>query len=126
MQSRKKRKKLKKKDQKQQLKISKSLFFVQNRPRMCKELFFSKAKRACLRGQSLPMHWLLYFWVAIVVVQSQANSIRTFSLTYTNDIAPVDAYEHVHFVSALAGVVNRQSPQLYLFYTQSDQAFWNL
>ena len=37
--------------------------------------------------------------------------VYTFSLKYTNALPPRDAFEHVHLVAALGGLVNRDGPQ---------------
>lgn len=47
--------------------------------------------------------------------------IYTFDLSYTNNLNPNDAYEHVHLIAAIAGLVNRNGAKFYYFYQDHDQ-----
>ncbi|MHB0998110.1 MAG: GxGYxYP domain-containing protein [Armatimonadota bacterium] len=61
-------------------------------------------------------------------VSAQLEKLYTFDLTYTRELTDQKRiWDETHFVSTLQGIVNRNSPKLYVFFTGTDGAtdqFW--
>jgi len=64
------------------------------------------------------------------------GTVVTFDLGYLNNLDPnsdkdvLEIWEHAHAAATLQGIVNREKPQLYLFYVEQqgvniDQYWWN-
>eukprot|EP01012_Entosiphon_sulcatum_P034597 TRINITY_DN4389_c0_g1_i1.p1 TRINITY_DN4389_c0_g1~~TRINITY_DN4389_c0_g1_i1.p1 ORF type:complete len:733 (+),score=77.00 TRINITY_DN4389_c0_g1_i1:27-2201(+) len=63
---------------------------------------------------------LAFLCLWLVGASGKVTRIFLHDLSYLSDFSPADAFEFAHTLSALAGLVNRQSPQLYLFFQPED------
>lgn len=63
--------------------------------------------------------------LSILCASVAAASVVTFDLTYTLAVSPQDAFETVHTVSALQGIVNKNAPMLWVNYTSVDPYWLN-
>ncbi len=75
-------------------------------------------------------------WKATDKPEFVKGTVVTFDLDYLNNLNPnkaedaVEIWEHIHAVATLQGIVNREKPQLYLFYVEQegvniDRYWWN-
>ena len=58
-----------------------------------------------------------------VRLENAANTVYFYDLRYTAKLSPDDAFEHMHLLAALSGLVNREEPKLYTNLTDSDSTW---